>query len=241
MKELIIALDAISKDEALEIARNLVGKVWGFKVNDLLLQHGVSIIKDLHKYGDVFADPKLHDTPNTVFNCVENLGKVGTEMVTVHWQGGLPMLEAAHRAAVVYNVQIAAVTTLTSMTDESVREIYRGFPLQRISNVLANSKVRTVVCAGKESETYRALGYKTIVPGFRPFGSLEKYDDQKRQTNIVNANYLVVGRPVVQHQDPVAAVKEIQEKMRAYGTATAIRSKSHGHEHRSSGQLSTGS
>src|SRR5688572_9425031 len=128
MKELIIALDAISRDEALELARNLVGQVWGFKVNDLLIQHGVSIIKDLHKYGDVFADPKLHDTPNTVFNSIETLGKAGTEIVTVHWQGGLDMLNAAHNAAKVYNVQIAAVTTLTSMSDDTVREIYRGFP-----------------------------------------------------------------------------------------------------------------
>lgn len=215
MKELIIALDAISKKEAVEIADKLAGKVWGFKVNDLLLTYGADIIKELKPFGNVFADPKLHDTPNTVFNCVENLGRAGANIVTVHATGGFDMLNSAYNAAKVYSVQIAAVTTLTSMTHETIRQIYRGFPLQRLSEMMPKAGIKMVVCAGAECEVYRALGYKTIVPGFRPFGALS-YDDQKRHTDVVNSDYLVVGRPVVQTSDPVEAVMKIKERLKAY-------------------------
>lgn len=215
MKELIIALDAISRKQAIEYVKKLAEFVWGFKVNDLLLQCGVEIIEELTNYTQVFADPKLYDTPNTVYNSVENLSKAGTSIITVHASGGEEMLTAALNASKVYNVEIAAVTTLTSMTDETIRDIYHGFPFKRFSEMFKKVGIKTVVCAGRESEVYKSLGFKTIVPGFRPFGQLN-FDDQKRITNVIDADYLVVGRPVLQHANPVEAVKQIKEKFLAF-------------------------
>ncbi len=65
MNRIIVPLDGMDKNKALRIASMLSGVVWGFKVNDLLDQEGISIISELKKYGNVFSDPKLHDIPNT--------------------------------------------------------------------------------------------------------------------------------------------------------------------------------
>ena len=63
---LVVALDQIPVAKALELASELSGMVWGFKINDLLLREGVSLVAKLKKHGRVFADPKLYDIPNTV-------------------------------------------------------------------------------------------------------------------------------------------------------------------------------
>ena len=217
MKELIIALDNMTKVDALTLAGKLKDRVWGFKVNDLLLEHGVEIIHKLSEYGNVFADSKLHDTPNTVYNSVLRLASAGASIITVHTSGGIEMLKYAVNASKSNEAKstIAAVTTLTSLSNESVREIYRGYPLQRFIETLKAAGINTVVCSGNESEIYRTLKFKTICPGFRPFGPIP-FDDQKRHTNIIDADYLVVGRPVTAHEDPIEAVMKIKEKLKAY-------------------------
>lgn len=95
---LIIALDGITSKEALEIARKLKGRVWGFKIGDLLYQDN-SLIQKLKKFGHVFVDVKLYDIPNTVANSVKRLSRAGADMITVHASGGIPMMKAAKQNA----------------------------------------------------------------------------------------------------------------------------------------------
>ena len=96
--KIIVALDGISEKEALRMAKILKGRVWGFKVNDLLFEDG-RIIAKLKKFGNVFADAKLHDIPNTVGNSVARLSRAGADMITVHGSGGIEMMKAAKQSA----------------------------------------------------------------------------------------------------------------------------------------------
>src|SRR3954468_7479737 len=113
MNEIIVALDNMEQQAALELARSLSGKVWGFKVNDLLLEYGCSIVNSLKRHGNVFADPKLHDTPNTVRNSVKRLAFAGADLITCHIAGGVKMLQAAVDEA--GKAKIIGVTMLTSL------------------------------------------------------------------------------------------------------------------------------
>ncbi|MCB0325684.1 MAG: hypothetical protein KDD69_19010, partial [Bdellovibrionales bacterium] len=56
----IVALDGMSREQSLQMARSLRGRVWGYKVNDLLIESGVDVIRELAELGGVFADPKLY-------------------------------------------------------------------------------------------------------------------------------------------------------------------------------------
>ena len=211
MKELIIALDNIGKKQAFEIASNLSGQVWGFKINDLVLEYGFDIIKSFQNYGNIFLDLKLFDTPNTVFDIVSRIADYGVNIVTVHASGGEEMLKSALRAAKNEGkTTIAAITTLTSMPNESIRQIYRGFPTQRFVELLKKVDINTVICSGDENELYQALQFKTICSGFRPFGSLPN-DEEKRPTGIVNSNYLIVEKIKT-----INELEKIKEKINAY-------------------------
>ena len=94
--KIIVALDGLTVKGALRIGKILSGKVWGFKVNDLLFTN-VEIIRKLKKFGKIFADAKLHDIPNTVGNSVKKLSKAGADLITVHASGGVEMMKVAKK------------------------------------------------------------------------------------------------------------------------------------------------
>src|SRR5689334_17776634 len=114
--KIIVALDGMTRSEALELATALKGSVWGFKVNDLLIQCGLEIVRELKKFGGVFADPKLSDIPNTVGNSVRVLAAAGADLITVHASASAASLKAA--VAEAGPSRILAITVLTSMSDE---------------------------------------------------------------------------------------------------------------------------
>jgi orotidine-5'-phosphate decarboxylase len=207
--KIIVALDGFKvKEDAINLAQALKDKVWGFKVNDLLIRHGCNIIYELKKCGNVFADPKLYDIPNTVQNSVKILSSAGADFISVHASGGLEMLKAAVDAS--GQSKILAVTMLTSMSMEEVRETYRGFPLERFSEMFDRANVHGIVCGGKEVDFWSLFDLIKVVPGVRPFGVLTN-DDQKRITSTekVKADYLVIGRPITASKDPLEAVAKI--------------------------------
>lgn len=207
MNQIIVALDRLDYNSALSLAQGLSGKVWGFKVNDMLLEHGVNIIKVLKKYGNVFADPKLHDIPNTVLNSVERLSDAGADMISVHLSGGYQMCEAAMRMA--GHSKIIGITMLTSLNAEQIRSTYRGYPLERFSDTALNTKLHGIVCSAQELPFWNLLNLVKVVPAVRPFGPLLG-DDQFRSCMKVKADYIVLGRPVTQADNPVEAVEKIK-------------------------------
>ncbi|MDO8495081.1 MAG: orotidine-5'-phosphate decarboxylase [bacterium] len=200
---IIVALDGMTKKEALKMAQELKGLVWGFKVNDLLFE-GVEIIKKLKKFGKVFADAKLHDIPNTVANSVARLSKAEADLITVHASGGVEMMRAAKKVA--GKSKLIAVTVLTSQKS--------GKSVGQLAKDAQKAGVDGVVCSADELKKVKKLkNLIKVVPGIRPEWYKSKDDQQRiaspRQALENGADFLVIGRPITQSPSPLAALKKI--------------------------------
>ncbi len=213
--KIIIPLDGMTQSEALLMAEQLSGAVWGFKVNDLLLACGVSIIEKLKRYGRVFADAKLHDIPNTVGNSIRQLEDGGADIITVHASGGIEMLRKA--AAEAKRASVIAVTVLTSLTPSDTQEIFVRTPGQAVldlARLVRRAGLGGIVCSPAELDLLAAdAELKQLIkvtPGVRPMW-YQKGDDQRRtktprEALDAGATYLVIGRPITGHDDPRQAV-----------------------------------
>ena len=219
---IIIPLDGLTEEQALALAQQLGDSAWGFKVNDLLVQCGVRIVAKLKELGQVFADAKLHDIPNTVANGVCKLDAAGADLITVHASGGLPMMEAAVKAA--SHAKILAVTVLTSLDHNTVSGIYRRNAEEAVielAKLALRAGVYGVVCSPQELVALRSdpqfAPLKLVTPGIRPtwFG---KGDDQARTSTPrgaieAGADLLVIGRPITGDSDPRAALQRIEKEI----------------------------
>ena len=221
---IIVPLDGMSLDASLALAERLSGSVWGFKVNDLLLGHGVSVVTALKRFGKVFADPKLHDIPNTVANGVRALSDAGADLITVHGSGGRAMLEAAVKNS--GKAQILAVTVLTSLSDSDAQELFACTArdaVARFATIAAAVGVHGIVCSPQELPLLNAspslANLLKVTPGVRPSWH-GKADDQVRtltpgEAIRAGATHLVVGRPITHHENPVEAVALINSEVSA--------------------------
>jgi orotidine-5'-phosphate decarboxylase len=199
-KNIIIALDGISEGEALGIAKLFKGRIWGFKINDLLFDS--RIISKLKMSGKVFADAKLHDIPNTVANSVARLSNAGADIITVHASGGVEMMRSAMKKA--GKSKILGVTILTS-------ELYKPDSVKKLCRDALKARVDGIVCSGQDLKSVKAIrGSKKllkIVPGIRP-GWYKEKDDQKRiilpeEAFKNGADLIVIGRPILNSKNPV--------------------------------------
>lgn len=218
----IVALDAMPEAEAVRLARELEGRVWGSKVNDLLLLGGVDVIARLGTYGKVFVDVKLFDIPNTVGNQVGRLSAAGAHMVTVHCAGGEAMLAAAREARDTANpaTRLLGVTVLTSFDDAAARATF-GRPVAEQVRTFAMQALEAgldgVVCSPAElallDEVDPERRLLRVTPGVRPAWHARS-DDQRRTLTPAaaiaqGAHLLVIGRPITQADDPAAACARI--------------------------------
>lgn len=214
MSRIIVALDGMTTEQMFELAVRLKGKVWGFKVNDAILENGVKSLEWLKDYGNLFLDPKLYDIPNTVKNQVRRMIDVGADLITCHISGGLEMLEAAVETG---GDRILGVTVLTSMSHHDTNIIYkdsRAMLVAKMSILAKQTGCWGVVCAPTDLE-YVANSLPTVTPGFRPAGLLAN-DDQKNvggATEVQNSTLVVIGRPITQAFDPIIAVDEINAQL----------------------------
>lgn len=209
MSNIIVALDNMRFEAAERLAQRLAGKVWGFKVNDLLYCSQYWSPR-LNRYGKLMFDPKLYDIPNTVKNCMGHFVACGADFVTVHASGGPAVLRAAVEAAG-DKTKIVAVTALTSYTDEDLLNIYgssRQELVGKLALVAENCGCHGLVCATGDLEWVKERKLFKICPGIRK----EKLagDDQVHTGLGAGADYIVVGRPITQAEDPLKAVEEFQ-------------------------------
>jgi orotidine-5'-phosphate decarboxylase len=208
-RNIIVALDGMSKIKALKIAKSLKDLVWGFKVNDLLFEDH-KIIRSLKKFGNVFADAKLYDIPNTVANSVSRLSLLGADMITVHASGGIEMMKAAKKIA--GKSKIIAVTVLTSQADNVKNSVFK---LARDAQV---SGLDGIVCSARELKYLYNIKLIKIIPGIRPIW-YKSQDDQRRTTTPegalkAGADLLVIGRPVTKSKNPVQVIGKIWADMK---------------------------
>lgn len=226
-----VALDVDSASKAQAIVAELGAACGHYKVGlELYLATGAGFVEELVTAGkQVFLDLKFHDIPNTVNAAVREAARLGVEFMTVHALGGSAMLQAAVAGARAGSrpdkdvPKVLAVTLLTSHAPEDLLAIGLGnadpeFGALRLARLAEAAGVHGVVCSPNEvakikSETRLAA----MVPGIRPTDS-ERNDHSRAATPAEavkrGANYLVVGRPIVQAADPLRTLLAIQEEIR---------------------------
>ncbi len=232
--KVIVALDFANPMHALALADKLDPHSCALKVGkEMFVVAGPEPVRWMIQRGfNVFLDLKFHDIPNTVAQACAAATRLGVWMLNVHAAGGRAMLTAArdsvNRTAAEEGGKpplLIAVTVLTSLADADLRE-------QGVTDTAASQAVKLarmtavcgldgVVCSAVEALAMRAaLGpaFKLVTPGIRPVGSAR--DDQARiitpEAAIANgADYLVVGRPITQAANPVAALAAINSSIGA--------------------------
>lgn len=223
----IVALDFSSAAEALALADRVSPQLCRLKVGkELFTSAGPALIESLVARGfDVFLDLKYHDIPTTVAKACTAAAQLGVWMLNVHASGGPRMLDAARNAidACSHRPLLIGVTVLTSMAQEDLQAIgVIGTPEQavtRLAMLAKRSGLDGVVCSPLEVTRLRAeLGreFLLVTPGIRPAGA--DAGDQKRimtpaMAVTAGSSYLVIGRPITQASDPIAALQAIAAEL----------------------------
>ena len=221
--ELILALDVPTREAATPILRQLQGRLRWVKIGlQLFTAYGPGYVREVADLGyDIFLDLKLHDIPNTVAKAVESLGPLPLRMLTLHTAGGGEMLRAAMAAQQRSNpdLLLLGVTVLTSMDAAGLQEIgVSSAPadqVARLGRLASDSGLRGLVCSPPAVALLRRSlppALQLVTPGIRP--ASDAAGDQKRIMTPAAAaragsTHIVVGRPILQAPDPVAATAAI--------------------------------
>jgi orotidine-5'-phosphate decarboxylase len=220
---LIVALDLPRVDAAEAMIARLGDSVTFYKIGyQLAYAGGLPLVRQLVDAGKkVFVDLKLHDIGNTVARGVESVAALGATFLTVH---AYPQtMKAAVEARSGSGLKILAVTVLTSYDDGDLHAA--GYRLSVSDLVEARAQqaqvlgVDGLVCSAEETASlHKIVGHQMVLvtPGIRPAGSA--LGDQKRIMTprwaiAAGADYLVVGRPVMDAADPKAAANAIHDEI----------------------------
>jgi orotidine-5'-phosphate decarboxylase len=189
---------------------------------ELFTREGPSVVTALQARGfEVFLDLKFHDIPNTVASAVHAAADLGVWMVNVHASGGRRMMTAARERLQQhhYSTLLIAVTVLTSSERSDLAEIGLDvepiIQVQRLAKLTDDCGLHGVVCSAQEATVLRAAHtqpFALVTPGIRPLGSAS--DDQRRvmtpkQAVDAGVDYMVIGRPITQAANPIAALQAI--------------------------------
>ena len=215
---LIVALDMPTREEAQLLVARLGDTVSFYKVGlELLFAGGLELARDLKRQGKrVFLDMKLLDIGTTVERAVANATELGVDFLTVHGHD-LKTLRAAIAGRGGSSLKLLAVTVLTNLTADDLKQ--QGSTLSPAELVLARARLAResgfdgVIASGQEATRIRAEvgpGFLIVTPGIRLPGS--STDDQERVMTPdhairAGADFIVVGRPITQADDPKAAAE----------------------------------
>lgn len=190
---------------------------------ELYYAAGPEIVSYLKGLGhSVFLDLKLHDIPNTVKSAMKVLSQLGVDMTNVHAAGGVEMMKAA-REGLGNQAKLIAVTQLTSTSETQMQE-FQNIQTSLQESVIhyakktAQAGLDGVVCSAQEVQVIKQAtkpDFICLTPGIRPAGTA--VGDQKRVMTPADAyqigsDYIVVGRPITQAEDPVAAYHAIKDE-----------------------------
>jgi orotidine-5'-phosphate decarboxylase len=231
-ERIITALDC-PRDEALDLAERLEGTATWMKVGmTLYYAEGPSIVAALKERGfKVFLDLKFHDIPHQVRGAARSAVASGADMITMHTVGAAEMCQAAREGA--EEAAAAAgrempvtlgITVLTSMDAEALASTGVTRPVvdqvRALAGIAKAAGLSGVVASPQEASMLReVLGPDAyiVTPGVRPAGAA--LGDQKRVATPAKAiadgaSHIVVGRPITQADDPVAAFAAIADELR---------------------------
>ena len=233
MNNIICAIDTKNMEEAIKITTLLKGHINMVKCGlEYFTSNGNTGIKKIASTGvDIFLDLKFHDIPNTVAEAVKSAVHFNVSMITIHILGGKTMMEKAVEAATeesdklgVKKPLIIGVSILTSIDNDELNEIGIFNDIQEQVIILAKlakeAGLDGIVCSSHEIKKIKQVcgcDFITVVPGIRP-QSMDKNDQKRVATpgEAVNngADYIVIGRPITQSNNPLETVKLIQDSMR---------------------------
>lgn len=233
-EKLIVALDVATSDRAIDLFEMLRDVVGMFKIGmQLFTSAGPAIVREIIGAGGrVFLDLKYHDIPNTVAAAGVEAARHGVSIFNVHTFGGTEMMrrtadaagEVAEREGLV-RPKIIGVTLLTSVNQQVLTEVgVAGSPDQHVpalARLAAASGLDGVVASPLEVVSVRAAvkgDFLIVTPGVRPRGA-EPHDQKRLMTPAeairAGSDYLVVGRPIIDADNPVAAANAIVAEIEA--------------------------
>ena len=222
-KDVIVACDFNTAEETLSFLDNFTEEKPYVKIGmELFYAEGPEIVREIKRRGHkIFLDLKLHDIPNTVKKAMAVLSRLDVDMCNLHAAGTVAMMEAAIEGLTRPDGTrplLIAVTQLTSTDQERMeRDILLSEPLEKVvMHYASNAKAAGldgVVCSPLESPAvHEKCGkeFLTVTPGVR-FADGDKGDQVRVTTpekaKELGSDYIVVGRPITQAQDPVAAYR----------------------------------
>lgn len=231
-ERLIVALDVPDLKKAEQIVKKISPLVKVFKVGkELFTSAGPDAVRMVHAYDrKVFLDLKFHDIPNTVASACEAASRLGVFLMNVHASGGRTMMTAAvqavHKVAAEKKAppsKVLGVTVLTSLTDRDLKEVgISGSVKKQVPDLAALAKssgLDGVVASAQEIVLVRkrvGKDFLIVTPGVRPVWAA--HGDQKRvatpkEAIDAGADFIVVGRPITQHPQPLAAAEKILKEI----------------------------
>lgn len=230
--KLIVALDVNTRESALSLVTALRPKVARFKIGlELFTACGPPLIQDIvERGGQVLLDLKFHDIPNTAARAAVQVSRLGVFMFTIHMSGGAMMarrvadeLEAHCQIHRVPRPKILGVTVLTSLEEADLARLGVQRPIEdqvlTLAGMALEARLDGVVASPREVPRVRsAYGRDLIIvtPGIRPADG-EAHDQARtmtpREAIEAGADYIVVGRPVLQARDPLEAAESILMQM----------------------------
>lgn len=226
-KPILVALDFDNAQQTMELVDRLQPERCRLKVGkELFTSEGPQLVEALQNKGfDIFLDLKFHDIPNTVAKAVKAAGNLGVWMVNVHASGGQRMMEAARESLANFQTkpELIAVTVLTSMEQSDLAGIGLNIDPQeqvkRLAKLTQESGLDGVVCSAQEATILKDLcgqDFKLVTPGIRP--SFAQQGDQRRvmtpaEAKIAGVDYMVIGRPITQAEDPIEALTLIEQEL----------------------------
>jgi orotidine-5'-phosphate decarboxylase len=218
-ESLIVALDVPTIDAAKQIVDELGDLVSFYKIGmQLQFAGGLRLAEDLVKAGKkIFLDSKLLDIDQTISSAVENVAKMGVTFLTVHGIGDT--VKAAIRGRGNSDLKILAVTVLTNWDQDYLNNLGIKIPLEKLVLLLTRMALDAgadgVIASGLEvNEIRKRFGWRftVVAPGIRPTGT-ETHEHRRVATPAkamhAGADYLIVGRPILEANNRCDAVKTI--------------------------------
>ena len=227
-KDVIIACDFASKEDCFSFLDKFTGKKPFVKIGmELFYAEGPQIVREIKARGHkIFLDLKLHDIPNTVKKSMAVLSRLDVDMTNLHAAGTISMMEAAIEGLTRPDGTrplLIAVTQLTSTDQERMEnDLLIKEPIDKVVMHYASNAAKAgldgVVCSPLEAEkVHNTCGksFLTVTPGVR-FADGD-VGDQKRvmtpaESKKIGSDYIVVGRPITEAADPVAAYERCVEE-----------------------------
>ena len=219
-----LALDCKEKSQNLKLIKTLSSKVFGFKVGYRAFYsdgHKEIIAEIKKRKSIIFLDLKLHDIPNTVNSAIEALSNINPDYLTIHISGGKIMLDQALATVKKnkLNTKLLGVTLLTSLDKKDSKLIYAekdtNILVKKLAKIANKTNIHGLICSGKdlvELKQFKKL--IKITPGVKMF---KRKDDQKRISYVHDAindgaDFVVIGRELINHKNPVYLLEEYYER-----------------------------